>query len=109
MLQYLTLIPATTGSYESAPFAVYGPRIPATVYGCGLENDDEAKIQFSCDGGATWHDLAIDGEGVVLDVDNTARSIYAPGLFRAKKNDTTGTVSVELVVPRDGAETWTRR
>jgi len=49
------------------------------------------------DGAGGWMPVIIDGEALVLSIDNTILSLYQPALIRINKPVTVGEVGVQLI------------
>ena len=67
---------------------------PMTFNGFGFSGSDVVDIQFSHDDGTTWVDCYREGSKIQLSATNNQVTVYGPGVFRASKGTTTGTVGV---------------
>lgn len=53
-----------------------------------------ADVQYTDDGGSTWHDLYQDGAQVRMGTTNNMVTVYGPGMFRVAKDATSSAAGV---------------
>ena len=86
-----TLLAAATGSGTSAAFEVKLTDCPITLSATGLATTETVDIQISQDGGSTFANT-----GVQLDATTNTKAIVSPGMYKASKSATAGSVAVAL-------------
>ena len=89
---YSEIIAKQTAAANSGPFIV-NENMPVTLVATGLTTGDEVTIEISYDG-ILWESSVVDSVADALSEDNNPKTIYGPGMFRAVKAITSGTVGV---------------
>ncbi len=86
------LLAATTGAAYSQPLPVAGAVTfsASPVLGAG----ETGIIQFSPDQGATWINLVSGGTTQQLSPNDTALTVYGPGMYRVSKSATASAVAI---------------
>lgn len=86
-----TLITATTGAVTSPRFELKLTDLPATISATGLAGAEVVDIQISQNGGSTFADT-----GMQLTAAENTKVISGPGIYKADKDATAGSVAVAL-------------
>lgn len=82
------LIADTTSAAKSGIFSVSaGDNVSIAVSGT-IATNEFIDVQYTDDGGTTWHDLFQDGSQVRLTDTNNMATIYGPGIFKLDKGAT---------------------
>lgn len=84
----LQIITEGTGAAQSKPISVSANDLVTIGITGTVASGEYLDIQYTDDGGATWHDLYQDGSQVRLTDTNNAVTVYGPIIFRVDKDST---------------------
>ena len=88
------IITEATGAANSGIVSVSARDLVSFGITGTIASGEYADVQYTDDGGSTWHDLYQDGSQVRMTDTNNMVTVYGPGIFRIAKEVTASAAGV---------------